>query len=572
MNDLREFVNSEHEVAQDQLFENWDKPLNKKLESGHSQLITHLEKSDERDCIWAYLDKGESRFREGDMVCLHLGDAVNDRFLKQLSIERDEDTRWLLCKMGLNTDFANYKGGKCYADTDSMDLTPLYNKSLNELADTSIGREIVLPLLAGQLNTDKIYEYAYDMAAEYADEMQLNELQIEAVAISVGAEYVACVQGPPGTGKTKVLSIIAELLVKNGETVLMTSHTHMAINNALNKISETKVPVIKVGTKSSKKGLNENIPIYSSVDDWVDRPSNGYVIGATPYATCTTRLESIDFHTVIFDEASQVTMPLAVMAMRKARKFIFIGDQKQLPPVVLSKSILDEKNHSAFGELVSRLSNTKVMLDTTYRLNQWLTQWPSDNFYESKLKSGGDNQQRQFRLNTVPNKFKDVLSPEHSLIFIPSAEAGARTVNMKDAKLISEIISEVISSGLPAEEIGVVTPFRNQAKRIRALLKKDLSKNITDLIIVDTVERMQGQEREMIILSFTATDEFFIKNISTFLFQPERLNVSITRSKTKLIIIGPKITENFYTEDSRVIRWVQWYKNITRHCKEVRAG
>ena len=61
------------------------------------------------------------------------------------------------------------------------------------------------------------------------------------------AKYLACIQGPPGTGKTRVISLIAKQLVEEGHRVLLTSHTHMAINNALNKVAATGVPLVKVG-------------------------------------------------------------------------------------------------------------------------------------------------------------------------------------------------------------------------------------------------------------------------------------------------------------------------------------
>ncbi|MBF4332987.1 helicase, partial [Vibrio anguillarum] len=133
------------------------------------------------------------------------------------------------------------------ADPDTMDLKPFYDKALDEIAESKRGREIVLPLLAGKLDTGFIFEDDYDEAADFAEECGLNEHQADAVGKAVSAKYLACIQGPPGTGKTKVISLITKLLVEQGQRVFMTSHTHMAINNALNKIAGENVPVIKVG-------------------------------------------------------------------------------------------------------------------------------------------------------------------------------------------------------------------------------------------------------------------------------------------------------------------------------------
>jgi len=153
------------------------------------------------------------------MICVHSGDAASSRFLFQLLVEKEEDDRWLLTGMSLDKQFVNYSGGECYADADSMDLKPFYDKALDEIATLQIDREVVIPLLSGVLPYDDIYEADYDSAAEIAESQHLNEEQVEAVACAVGAKYAACIQGPPGTGKTKVLSLFAKILAQAVWTV-----------------------------------------------------------------------------------------------------------------------------------------------------------------------------------------------------------------------------------------------------------------------------------------------------------------------------------------------------------------
>lgn len=80
-------------------------------------------------------------------------------------------------------------------------------------------------------------------------------------------------------------------MVEQGERVFVTSHTHMAINNALNKIAREGVPVVKIGRHTQRKDLDDDVPCCGGIADWDARPSEcGYVIGATPFATCTRRL------------------------------------------------------------------------------------------------------------------------------------------------------------------------------------------------------------------------------------------------------------------------------------------
>ena len=102
---------------------------------------------------------------------------------------------------------------------------------------------------------------------------------------------------------------------------LVSSHTHTAINNALNAIAPHGVPLVKVGRSTQSKALDAGITMVENLKDWHDRPERpgqGYVVGATPFATCSKRLQHYSFDTVVFDEASQITLPLALMACSNA--------------------------------------------------------------------------------------------------------------------------------------------------------------------------------------------------------------------------------------------------------------
>lgn len=133
--------------------------------------------------------------------------------------------------------------------------------------------------------------------------------------------------------------------------------------------------------------FDKSVKHFEYGDDWEHKPDSGYVIGATPFATCSSRLEQYDFDTVIFDEASQITLPLAIMAMRKAKRFIFVGDHKQLPPVVLSVSVLDDC--SIFSRMISGNPDVSVMLSQTYRMCHALSSWYSQIYYSGRLVSAG---------------------------------------------------------------------------------------------------------------------------------------------------------------------------------------
>lgn len=566
--ELWQFIRDEQAAAHDQLAEIWERPICDKVDAGWSQTFVRLEQTREPGALWAYLGEGESRFREGDMIALHAGSPTQSLLGRHLVFESEEDERWRLRGDAAVAVWQAYSGGLCYADPDAVDLTGWYESTLEEIAASAIGREVLLPLLGGGLeitfdDRDIVEGEAVALAAGF------NPAQARAVGLAFGAEQLACIQGPPGTGKTRVLSLIVRLMIERGERVLVTSHTHMAINNALNKIQAQGVPTVKVGRDTQCKGLDPAVACHAGLGAWDDRPTNGYVVGATPFATCTSRLEHYEFDTIVFDEASQITMPLALMAMRRGRKFIFVGDHKQLPPVMLSRSVLADDAPSVFAKLTSLHALHTAVLNETYRMNRWLARWPSEAHYAGALVASGPNRERRVLLDDVPERFAPVFDASSCGVFIPTLDRSARTRNFQDAELVADLCEAAAHAGLAFHDIGIVTPYRAQGRAIRSALVRRFGRQAASAIVADTVERMQGQEREMVILSLASADTVFLSAVAPFFFQPQRLNVSITRAMTKLIVIGPSTEMLPVADDERVQGWIAQYAALLHSLKRV---
>ena len=558
LTDLRHFIKQEQEINLEKLMDIWQKPLDIKCKNGESQKIKKIDIED-RIHLRLSFDCDYSRFRTGDMICLHQGDALQSIFVRQAMLVKETNQQWLIKVRSLDEKQIKTLKPPFYADPDGIDLTLFFENVFTELSKGGDEAKNLLDLIDGRLQADDIYIDNFDNAADIAEQEGFNEQQIEAVGYGVGAKYLACIQGPAGTGKTRVISLIAKLLVDEGQAVLVTSHTHMAINNMLNKIYQQQVPLVKVGSSSSGQGLDRQIKLVENIDLWLERPDHGYVIGATPFATCTSRLQGFKFDTVIFDEASQVTTPLALMAMRTAKRFIFVGDHQQLPPIILSKSVLDTESAFIFAQLFNTYPKTTVMLAETYRMNKTLTAWSSQAYYAKKLFASEQSAHRQFKLPKKPLKYQNILTADQAFIYLQSPSLNKRTVNPAEADLVADIIYHCVEAGLESSEIGVVTPYRKQAKQIRNALKKHRA-DFFKTIVADTVERMQGQERELIIISCCSTDLLFIKNIAGFFFQPQRLNVAITRPKTKLILIAPRI--DFVVDDAQINAQIKAYHSL----------
>ena len=561
---LVEFVEQERVIASARCIESWERPMEEKLRAGLAQQLVKIEAGEDGRLLVATLGKGESRFREGDRLCIHDGSAFSENAVRGVVFEHEGEDCWeLRCRSGADAR-ALLKLGTVYAEQDVTDLSAMFLQALADIAMSGQAGDDILALLDGrrpfQFNPQDD-EYAY----QHALAQGLNALQAEAVGKAYSAEQVACIQGPPGTGKTRVLALAVAMMVARGERVLVTSHTHTAINNALSKIAAHGVPTLKVGSVTQVRGLGPSAAREENFADWDIPAAGGYVVGATPFATCSTRLQGCAFDTVIFDEASQVTVPLALMAMRAGKRFVFIGDQQQLPPVVLSQSIL-----SASASVFSRLTadnEDSVMLRETYRMNRWLTAWPSRSFYGSALAAAGANAERTLAMGPVAPSFAAaLLAAPHSAVFVPTLDRTARSRNVADASLVVAVCAAAREGGVALADIGIVTPYRSQGRAIRTLLKKAFGSE-AKAVVADTVERMQGQERELVILSLATGDLAYLAAVAGFFFQRERLNVSVTRAMTKLVIIGPEVPPELSCDDDLITANMALYRDLVASCE-----
>jgi DNA replication ATP-dependent helicase Dna2 len=189
---------------------------------------------------------------------------------------------------------------------------------------------------------------------------------------------------------------------------------------------------------------------------------------------------------------------------------------------------------SVFGLLKDR--DMEVMLEESYRLSEALASWPSATFYGNRLLG---KHARQLHLGGgVP---MGELQATPALVVRRDPAPGCSVKNDGEAETVRELVRHLVAGGIRPEEIGVVTPFRAQAGRIRQLLRLEFGASaVARSITVDTVERFQGQERDVMIAALTASRPDFIDRLADFLFQPERLNVAVTRARLKTVLLVPE--------------------------------
>lgn len=535
---LRKTVVDEASTQRQQIVQIWHKPLSVRVSEGQAIADVQILEIREQDGVLVLAcSQNDSLFREGDILCLNQGSPqAYPSFM--VNLEEDDDQRLLVSfGPGMNVGELSRQRTGWVLDVGYLDLSAYILEALAEAGDSLGGRKRILPLLMGkaesQINPD-LYEQGLDLGAASG----LNWSQREALAQSYATDLFHLIQGPPGTGKTRVLAHLAQALVRDGERVLVTAFTHRAINNALNKLHEIDptVPVIKVGAPRRADDLQvPNYPTFAE-SPLADEPG-GYVIGTTPFALRTGRASGVEFETVIFDEASQITVSLAIMGMLQAKRYIFVGDEKQLPPVLVTRRAGGVGRQSVFAALADY--GRETLLTETYRMNQALTTWPSEQFYEGLLVCAPGVADRCLDLPRPPLRYLDILDPDEPKLFWNTEQRNSTIRSYREAQAVVGLIEALLACGFPPQEIGVVTPYRAQGREIRTLLRTVVPEAlIRRLIVVDTVERMQGQERELVIVSLTTSSPAFATQLADFFFQPERLNVAITRPRSKLIIVG----------------------------------
>ncbi|MDE3228569.1 MAG: DNA2/NAM7 family helicase, partial [Chloroflexota bacterium] len=254
--------------------------------------------------------------------------------------------------------------------------------------------------------------------------------------------------------------------------------------------------------------------------------------------------EALDFDLAIIDEATQLTTPALLGALRFARRFILVGDERQLPPLVMSaEGGLAGLGRSLFADLLERWGGDAcVALRSQYRMHPAICGFASGAFYEGKLEAAGAARTATLALRLdATETLAPALDPAHPMVLLDvapfAAERGGK-VSEAQGEVARRLIAALLGGGVTAERIGVIAPYRAQ---VAALRRRLAAADLAD-VAVDTVDRFQGGEREVILFSFggvSAATGWGGRGLE-FLADPRRLNVALTRAQRKLLILGDR--------------------------------
>lgn len=422
---------------------------------------------------------------------------------------------------------------------------------------------------------------------EYTNDTSLSKDQNDNIKKAVCAKDYFLLQGPPGSGKTSTaLTGIVRNLVKiykpQDKKIVILAFTNRAVEEICNKLNENGLNFLKIGGRSIPENYDINFSFnIKNLDDIKDMISGKDVYVSTVssfYAKIFDLKEIADLDTVIVDEASQLTDYTISGILCNFKKFIMIGDQNQLPAVItqsnetcevkdidLNNAGIRSFNQSLFERLYLRCKGKKWdnaygMLQTHYRLHRDIAALINGLYY-NKLITGSEEQVKDFLLYN-PKSEDDIekLLSKSRLIFIDSAYERTSRTNLSEAVIVSrllETIKKIYGKEFRSKTVGVVTPWRAQIALIRTQIKDN---SIREDVMIDTVERFQGSERDIVINSFAVHNTHQLKNLESFNAEgiDRKLLVSISRGSSQLIILGT----------SKVLENGKYYKEIIEYIKE----
>jgi DNA replication ATP-dependent helicase Dna2 len=464
---------------------------------------------------------------------------------------------------------------------------PLYRLDKDEFSNglALIRNKLVTLMSSHPIHTKLRNQIVFDAPPKFANSSslpalqpsqlgQMNDDQQAAVSKVLAAQDYALILGMPGTGKTTTIAHVIRALLAEKKTILLTSFTHTAVDNILLKIRDIapEGSILRLGVPAK---INPEVQTFCqlaatprhSISEIDETYMGCQIVATTCMGTNHALFQRRAFDVCIVDEASQITLPTALGPLLHARKFVLVGDHFQLPPLVQNRAALEGGlDISLFKQLSERFPEAVATLGRQYRMCEEIMSLSNELIYSGKLKCGNDavasrtlqlpnpsglSVFHQHRLGcdaSGPDCFLNRLTdPQHKVVFanidavgpaaLETLTSGKNITNTIEAALTAQTVSSLLARGVPGREIGVVTLYRSQLALLRQLFKVA---GISPEVEIDSADRFQGRDKECIILSMVRSNEAGI--VGDLLKDWRRVNVALTRARSKLVVFGSKRT------------------------------
>ena len=400
--------------------------------------------------------------------------------------------------------------------------------------------------------------------------------------------------GPPGTGKTSMALryIVEEEVISGpGRAVLLMAYTNRAIDEICAMLCAAELSFVRIGNEFSCDERFRPYLIDRVMDDCPKleaaqqriRETTIFVGTTSAMLSHTNIFQLKHFSLAVIDEASQILEPAMIgllaahfgsgeNAVTHIDKFILIGDHKQLPAVVQQETVfsaVDDPQLQAIGidncrqSLFERLIKWERsqgredfvgVLQRQGRMHPDVADFPSRMFYhrEQLLPVPCPHQEESAIDYTLPSlDALDDMLKKHRVLFFPSKPCRrsdlSDKVNIDEARITARLLQHIYRFYGPRFDaqrtVGVIVPYRNQI----AMIRREIDKlGIDELlsISIDTVERYQGSQRDVIIYSFTVQNRYQLDFLTSNCFEEDdrlidrKLNVALTRARLQMILTG----------------------------------
>jgi uncharacterized protein len=377
------------------------------------------------------------------------------------------------------------------------------------------------------------------------------------------------IQGPPGSGKTYTSAHVILALIAAGKRVGVSSNSHKAINNLLGKVEELAREQ-KINFSGVKKASEQDPDSFLKGELIGDTTENEAVemggwdlIGGTAYLFARPDMAgAVDY--MFVDEAGQVSLGNMLAMASATWNIVLVGDQMQLAQPIQGAhpgaSGLSALDYLLQGE-ATIAPEKGILLDTSWRMHPSICSFISEAVYDGRLKAHPDCVRQQLLLEGPGHP----AMKQHGISIVEMTHEGCSQSSEEEALATRDLIDALIgikfvdregnTGSIGLQNILVVAPYNAQVNLLRARLP--------DGARVGTVDKFQGQEAEVVIISLATSSPEDLPRHVDFFYSKNRLNVAISRARTlAVVLMNPRLLELDATsvEHLRMVNTLAWAK------------
>lgn len=429
-----------------------------------------------------------------------------------------------------------------------------------------------------QALSDLLFRNEPQIKGRFAGSSIANGEDVRDVANAILRMQNTClsIQGPPGTGKTYTASHSIVELLKQGKRVGITSNSHKAIDNLLGKVTELAesngvvVHAAKVGP-NDPTASSRRIPGVKQI-----RGSNSFfksgtldtfnVVAGTAWLFSNADAAGmLDY--LFVDEAGQVSLANLTAVSPSTSNIVLLGDQMQLEQPIQG-SHPGECGQSCLEYLLQERATIPdhlgIFLCTTRRMHADICDVISQAVYDSRLNSHPDNNKQML---IAPGQLSTNFSKRSGIVWIPVSHSGNTQASDEEVLAIENLVNLLLKccvsdkhgdiNVVTMRDILIVTPYNMQVRKIASRIPG---------ACVASVDKFQGQEAPIVILSMCASEGSSSPRGLDFLFSRSRLNVAVSRAKTLAFVVGSPELVNTRTTSLKQMKLLSFF------CQIVSAG